>query len=46
MDFTDDEERALSEELKRLLEDALRRAEESPLPEPAELLVGVFEPFA
>jgi TPP-dependent pyruvate/acetoin dehydrogenase alpha subunit len=42
-DFGEDEERALTEELKRLLDDALRRAEASPEPDPATLLQDVYE---
>jgi pyruvate dehydrogenase E1 component alpha subunit len=41
-DLTDAEEHEISEGVKKLLNDALRRAEESPLPDPAELLDGVF----
>jgi TPP-dependent pyruvate/acetoin dehydrogenase alpha subunit len=41
-DLTDAEEHEIREGVKKLLNDALRRAEESPLPDPAELLDGVF----
>jgi pyruvate dehydrogenase E1 component alpha subunit len=40
--FDADEEAAMSEQVKRVLGDALRRAEESPLPSSDELLDGVF----
>jgi TPP-dependent pyruvate/acetoin dehydrogenase alpha subunit len=41
-DLSDDEEDEINGEVKKLLNDALRRAEESPLPEPSDLLEGVF----
>jgi TPP-dependent pyruvate/acetoin dehydrogenase alpha subunit len=40
--FDQDEEAAMRDEVKRVLADALRRAEESPLPSPDELLDGVY----
>jgi len=41
-DLSDEEEDDVRGEVKRLLNDALRRAEESPEPDPATLLEGVF----
>src|SRR6187431_2928007 len=41
-EMTEDEESELTSVVKRLLNDALERAEESPLPDPAGLLDGVF----
>ena len=41
-DMTDDEEGELTTTVKRLLNDALDRAEESPLPDPSTLEEGVF----
>jgi TPP-dependent pyruvate/acetoin dehydrogenase alpha subunit len=41
-DMTDDEEDEIASEVKRTLNEALRRAEESPLPEPESLLEGVY----
>ena len=40
--MTDDEESELTAGVKRLLNDALQRAEESPEPDPSTLLDGVF----
>jgi TPP-dependent pyruvate/acetoin dehydrogenase alpha subunit len=40
--FTDDEETAMREQVKREVDDAVRRAEESPLPDPAEVTQGVY----
>ena len=40
--FDQDEEAAMRDEVKRVLGDALRRAEDSPLPSPDELLDGVY----
>ncbi len=40
--LTDEEESEISSEVKALLNEALRRAEESPPPDPAELKVGVY----
>jgi pyruvate dehydrogenase E1 component alpha subunit len=40
--MSDDEEGDITSSVKRLLNDALERAEESPLPDPAGLLDGVF----
>jgi TPP-dependent pyruvate/acetoin dehydrogenase alpha subunit len=40
--MTDDEEGEIGEDVKRLLNEALRRAEESPLPDPSTLLDGVY----
>jgi pyruvate dehydrogenase E1 component alpha subunit len=41
-DMADDEEDAITATVKRLLSDALDRAEESPLPDPSDLEDGVF----
>ncbi len=41
-DMSDEEEDEIAADVKRLLNDALRRAEESPLPDPSELLEGVY----
>ena len=41
-ELSDDEEEEINGEVKRLLNEALRRAEESPLPDPAELTDGVY----
>ena len=41
-DLSDEEEGEIGEGVMKLLNDALRRAEESPLPEPATLLDGVY----
>jgi pyruvate dehydrogenase E1 component alpha subunit len=41
-DMSDEEEDEISGDVKKLLNDALRRAEESPEPDPATLLEGVF----
>ena len=41
-DMTDEEEDEITSAVKRLLNDALERAEESPLPDPAALEEGVF----
>jgi TPP-dependent pyruvate/acetoin dehydrogenase alpha subunit len=40
--MTDDEEDEITSGVKRLLNDAVQRAEESPLPDPSDLLDGVF----
>ena len=40
--FTDDEEAALTENVKKELREAVERAEASPLPDPATLLEGVY----
>jgi pyruvate dehydrogenase E1 component alpha subunit len=42
VDFTDEEENEISADVKKLLNEAMRRAEESPLPEPETLLDGVY----
>src|SRR3954464_14740480 len=42
VDFTDEEEDEISGEVKKIMNDALRRAEESPQPEPSELTQGVY----
>ena len=42
VDMTDDEEDEISTGVKKLLNDALKRAEESPMPDPADLLSGVY----
>src|SRR3712207_7458147 len=39
-DMTDEEEDEIGLEIKRMLNDAMKRAEESPLPDPATLLEG------
>src|SRR6478736_2436585 len=41
-EMTDDEEDGITAGVKKLLNDAIRRAEESPLPDPAKLSEGVF----
>jgi TPP-dependent pyruvate/acetoin dehydrogenase alpha subunit len=41
-DMTDEEEDEISAGVKKTLNDALRRAEESPMPDPANLLEGVY----
>jgi TPP-dependent pyruvate/acetoin dehydrogenase alpha subunit len=41
-DITDAEEEELTSQVKRLLNEALQRAEESPQPDPATLLDGVY----
>ena len=41
-DLTDDEEEQIGAQVKKLLNDALQRAEESPQPDPATLLDGVY----
>jgi TPP-dependent pyruvate/acetoin dehydrogenase alpha subunit len=41
-DMTDEEEDEIASEVKRTLNDALRRAEESPLPEASQLFEGVY----
>src|SRR5438270_4551624 len=38
----DEEEEEIASDVKKLLNDALRRAEDSPLPEPGDLLEGVY----
>jgi pyruvate dehydrogenase E1 component alpha subunit len=40
--LSDEEEEEISSGVKKLLNDALKRAEESPLPEPSEVLEGVY----
>ena len=40
--MTDDEEHEIADYVKKLLNDALQRAEESPQPDPASLLEGVY----
>ena len=40
-DLTDEEEDEIASDVKKLLNDAIKRAEESPLPDPATLLEGV-----
>ncbi len=42
VDMTDDEEDEITTYVKKLLNDSLHRAEESPLPDPATLLEGVY----
>jgi pyruvate dehydrogenase E1 component alpha subunit len=41
-ELSDDEEDEIAGEVKRLLNESLRRAEESPLPDPADLTKGVY----
>src|SRR5687768_6476595 len=41
-DFTDDEEEEITAGVKRLLNEAMQRADASPLPDPSTLLDGVF----
>jgi TPP-dependent pyruvate/acetoin dehydrogenase alpha subunit len=41
-ELTDDEEDEISNSVKKLLNDALRRAEESPMPETHDLEEGVY----
>src|SRR5256714_3167407 len=41
-DMTDEEEDGIASEVKRTLTDALKRADESPLPEPSQLTEGVY----
>jgi TPP-dependent pyruvate/acetoin dehydrogenase alpha subunit len=41
-DLSDEEEDELASEVKKLLSDAIKRAEESPLPEPETVTEGVF----
>jgi len=40
--MTNEEDEEISAGVKKLLNDALQRADESPLPDPAELLDGVY----
>jgi TPP-dependent pyruvate/acetoin dehydrogenase alpha subunit len=40
--MTDEEEGEIEESVKKVLNEALRRAEDSPLPDPSELLDGVY----
>lgn len=40
--LTEDEEDEIASDVKRLLEDSVRRAEESPLPDPEDLFAGVY----
>jgi TPP-dependent pyruvate/acetoin dehydrogenase alpha subunit len=41
-DLRDEEEDELSAEIKRLLNDAIKRAEESPMPDPSEVATEVY----
>jgi pyruvate dehydrogenase E1 component alpha subunit len=41
-DFSDEEEDEIQANVKKLLNDALQRADESPLPDPSELTQGVY----
>ncbi len=41
-DMTDEEEGEISNSVKKLLNDALQRAEDSPMPDPSTLLEGVY----
>src|SRR5213080_4464389 len=42
VDFSDEEEDEIAAGVKKLLNDALQRAEESPLPDPSDLTQGVY----
>jgi pyruvate dehydrogenase E1 component alpha subunit len=42
VEFSDDEEDEIKVHVKKLLNDALEKAEASPLPDPATLLEGVY----
>ena len=42
VDMTDDEENEITVQVKKLLNDSLQRAEDSPLPDPSTLLEGVY----
>jgi len=42
VEFTDEEEDDINAGVKRLLNESLQRAEESPLPDPGELTQGVY----
>jgi len=42
VDLQDEEEGEIAADVKKLLNDALRKAEESPLPDPADLEEGVY----
>jgi TPP-dependent pyruvate/acetoin dehydrogenase alpha subunit len=41
-DLSDQEEEELALDIKKLLNDAIKRAEEAPLPDPATVLEGVW----
>jgi TPP-dependent pyruvate/acetoin dehydrogenase alpha subunit len=41
-DLSDQEEEELASDIKKLLNDAIKRAEEAPLPDPATVLEGVW----
>ncbi len=41
-ELTDDEEEQISTSVKKLLNEALEKAEASPMPDPADMLVGVY----
>jgi pyruvate dehydrogenase E1 component alpha subunit len=41
-EFTDEEEEEIRGYVKKILNDAVQRADESPMPDPAELLEGVY----
>ena len=41
-DLSDEEEDEIGAEVKKILNDALKRAEDSPLPEPSTLTEGVY----
>ena len=41
-DLSDDEENEITSDVKRVMNDAIRRAEESPLPDPSTVTDGVF----
>ncbi len=41
-DLTDDEEEQIAAEIKKLMNDAVKRAEESPLPDPSTVTDGVY----
>jgi TPP-dependent pyruvate/acetoin dehydrogenase alpha subunit len=42
VDMTDEEEDEISTGVKKLLNDALKRAEDSPMPDPSDLTSGVY----
>jgi TPP-dependent pyruvate/acetoin dehydrogenase alpha subunit len=42
VEFADDDEEEIRGDVKRLLNEAVRRAEESPMPDPSEALAGVW----
>jgi pyruvate dehydrogenase E1 component alpha subunit len=42
VDMTEDDENAITVQVKKVLNDSLQRAEDSPLPDPSTLLEGVY----